>query len=236
MRRTRRPSPQRADREGWEADRALLAARLRRLGLPPVRDVQLHVNRSVMVSLTERGVLRIHRGYAYAPDRTLEAVVTFIRPDASRRARDTARRAVVEFPAERYSWAAPTGREGRSVPAADRALVAKLRRCHEELNRRHFAGALSALPIRLSRRMSTRLGELSVDRGTSRAEEIALSRRHVERDGWAEVRDTLLHEMVHQWQVETGRVPDHRATFRAKAREVGIVPAARKAIGALPTD
>jgi len=236
VRRTPRPSRQRADREGWEADRALLAARLRHLGLPPVRDVQLHDNRTVMVSLTRRGVLRIHRGYAYAPDRTLEAVVTFLRPGVTGRVRDAARRDVVTFAAERFQPASRRHRTARQVPAADRALVAELRRCHEELNRRHFGGDLAALPIRLSRRMSTRLGELAVDRTTGRATEIALNRGHVERDGWAEVRDTLLHEMVHQWQVETGRPPDHGSRFRAKAREVGIVPAARKAIGAKPTD
>ena len=39
---------------------------------------------------------------------------------------------------------------------------------------------------------------------------------------------TLLHEMVHQWQHETGRVVDHGAEFRRKAREVGITPAARR--------
>jgi len=236
VRRTPRLSRQRADREGWEADRALLAARLRLLGLPPVSDVQLHDNRRVMVSLTRRGVLRIHRGYAYAPDRTLEAVVTFLRPGVTGRVRDAARRDVVAFAAERFQPASRRHRGSRRVPAADRALVAELRRCHDELNRRHFGGALAAVPIRLSRRMSIRLGELAVDRTTGRAAEIALNRGHVERDGWAEVRDTLLHEMVHQWQVETGHAPDHGSRFRAKAREVGIVPAARKAIGAGPAD
>ena len=236
MRRTPRLSRQRADREGWEADRALLAARLRLLGLPPVSDVQLHDNRTVMVSLTRRGVLRIHRGYAYAPDRTLEAVVTFLRPGVTGRVRDAARRDVVAFAAERFQPASRHHRGSRRVPAADRALVAELRRCHDELNRRYFGGALAAVPIRLSRRMSTRLGELAVDRTTGRAAEIALNRRHLERDGWAEVRDTLLHEMVHQWQVETGHAPDHGSRFRAKALEVGIVPAARKAVGAGPTD
>ena len=39
---------------------------------------------------------------------------------------------------------------------------------------------------------------------------------------------TLLHEMVHQWQHETGRPVDHGTEFRAKCREVGITPAARR--------
>jgi hypothetical protein len=43
-----------------------------------------------------------------------------------------------------------------------------------------------------------------------------------------EVLDTLLHEMVHQWQDETGRPVDHGREFRRKAREVGIEPTAVK--------
>jgi hypothetical protein len=41
---------------------------------------------------------------------------------------------------------------------------------------------------------------------------------------------TLLHEMVHQWQDETGRPVDHGAGFREKSRLVGIVPRARRAV------
>jgi hypothetical protein len=55
-----------------------------------------------------------------------------------------------------------------------------------------------------------------------------LSRGHVTRHGWRETMHTLLHEMVHQWQHETGRPVDHGPEFRAKAREVGITPAARR--------
>jgi len=40
------------------------------------------------------------------------------------------------------------------------------------------------------------------------------------------VEETLLHEMVHQWQAETGAKVDHGAGFRRKARDVGIVPRA----------
>jgi len=201
-----------------------------------VRDVQLHANRTVMVSLTERGVLRIHRGYAYAADRILEAVVTFIRPDATRRARTVARKALETFPVERYEPRRRMAADARPLRPAERRLVAELERAHAALNARHFGGLLGRVPIRLSSRMSTRLGELAVDRSTGRAAEIALNRGHVERDGWREVCDTLLHEMVHQWQVESGDAPDHGARFKAKAREVGIVPAARKAVGAPPTD
>ena len=201
-----------------------------------MRDVQVHANRTVMVSLTERGVLRIHRGYAYATDRTLEAVVTFIRPDAGSRARIAARRVITEFPVERYVPRVRVTDGARRTSPVARRLIADLQRSHSELNEAHFGGRLGPVTIRLSSRMSTRLGELTVDRSTGRVAEIALNQRHVQGDGWGEVCDTLLHEMVHQWQVETGEAPDHGARFKIKAREVGIVPAARKAVGAPLTD
>ena len=60
--------------------------------------------------------------------------------------------------------------------------------------------------------------------------EIAVSRRHL-RHGWAEVEATLLHEMVHQWQAETGRPVDHGPGFRRKAEAVGVVGRARRKVG-----
>jgi len=58
--------------------------------------------------------------------------------------------------------------------------------------------------------------------------EIVVSRRHIRRHGWEEALHTLLHEMVHQWQDEQGFAIDHGSSFRAKAREVGITPSARR--------
>jgi hypothetical protein len=51
--------------------------------------------------------------------------------------------------------------------------------------------------------------------------EIAISWRHLRRHGWEPALQTLLHEMVHQWQHETLGVVDHGPRFREKAREVG---------------
>src|ERR687890_297978 len=101
---------------------------------------------------------------------------------------------------------------------------------HRRLNEAHFGGALQTIAIRLSGRMRTRLGELAVDLRTGRPLEIAISRRHVARHPWAEVEHTMLHEMVHQWQAESGLRVDHGPTFRGKAREVGVLPTARRAI------
>ena len=79
--------------------------------------------------------------------------------------------------------------------------------------------------------MRARLGELSVDIRTGRPIEIAISRKHLTRHPWSEVEHTMLHEMVHQWQAETGLRVDHGPTFREKARSVGVLPRARRGVG-----
>jgi hypothetical protein len=107
-------------------------------------------------------------------------------------------------------------------------LLQRLVSLHERLNETHFGGALGAIPIRLSGRMRTRLGELAVDLRTGRPEEIAISRHHIRRHPWSEVEHTLLHEMVHQWQAESRLPVDHGRTFKRKARELGIEPQSRR--------
>jgi hypothetical protein len=110
----------------------------------------------------------------------------------------------------------------------DRATLAALSRLHAELNRDHFGGALRRPVFRLSDRMRTRLAEVLAEDGGPI--EIGISRRHLD-DGWNEVRRTLLHEMVHQWQVESGLPLDHGPAFRRKAREVGVEAAAKRRVG-----
>ena len=98
-----------------------------------------------------------------------------------------------------------------------------------------------AVPIRVSRRMKSRLGHYTAGRLDGRTAgpqrqtakgvgEIAISWRHVRRHRWEEVVHTLIHEMVHQWQDETGLPIDHGPRFRAKARDVGIDAAAKRAV------
>ena len=88
---------------------------------------------------------------------------------------------------------------------ARKPTIARLESRWRELNARHFGGALAAIPIGLSSRMRRRLGELVYDRTTSKPVRIVISRRLLKRHPWREVEETLLHEMVHQWQAETGR-------------------------------
>ncbi len=210
--------------QGERADAALLTRRLEELGLQGITDIELHVNRTVLVTVTEHGVLRVHRGYAYASDRVLRALVRFVSPMTPRARRNDARRVIVEFPVEQYVTLQPRMRG----TTGGRRFLSKLRQMHAELNQRHFAGQLKTVPIRVSTRMRTRLGEVTVDATTGEPLEIAISRAHIERDGWNEVRHTMLHEMVHQWQVETGRPLDHGKEFRAKAVAIGIEPRAMR--------
>ena len=206
-----------------------LPARLRLLGLRGVRRIVTHTNRIVMVSLGARRVLRIHQGYAHAPDRVLRAIVRFLDAGLPRAIRRLAEREFLEFPVERHAPAHGPGRRERPRPG-DLLLIHRLTEAHERMNGEHFGGALGSLPIRLSSRMRTRLGELSVDLRTGRPIEIAISRRHIDRHAWAEVEHTLLHEMVHQWQAESGLPVDHGATFRLKAAQVGVLPSAKRAL------
>ncbi|HWA15741.1 MAG TPA: SprT-like domain-containing protein [Gemmatimonadales bacterium] len=202
--------------------------RLKRLGLPPFTSITTHRNAQVMLSFVPGRMLRVHEGYLHAPDEVLEAIVRFVTPHVRRQTRLAARRIFLDFPAEEH---APSRRAGMppSRPE-DQPHIDRLRQLHEALNHRHFAGALRPVPIRISGRMRQRLGELRMERKTGRPVLIGISRRHIRRDGWVSVQETLLHEMVHQWQAETGRPVDHGPEFRRKAREVGITPRAVKRV------
>jgi hypothetical protein len=205
-----------------------LPVRLQELGLRDVDRVVTHTNRTVMLSLNRR-ILRIHRGYSYAPDRVLKAIVRFLNPRVPRALRRVAERKFLQFPVEEHAPPAGPGRRERARPG-DVLLLHRLEAIHRRLNQEHFGGTLGEIPIRLSGRMRRRLGELSVDIRTGRPLELSLSRQHIARHSWAEVEHTLLHEMVHQWQAETGLRIDHGRTFRQKAREVGVRPAAKRTI------
>lgn len=209
---------------------AALARRLVGLGLARAMAVEAHENRTVMVSLTDRGVLRVHRAYLFAPDAVLRAIVQFVTPRTPRAVRLRAQRELLAFPVSDYVPVPPPATRRPPPPPEDLALLRQLELLRQELNREHFRDCLPGIPLRLSARMRTRLGELTLEDRTGRPVEIALSRRHVERDLWSEVRQTLLHELVHLWQAEAGLAVDHGPAFRRKAREVGIEPSALRTV------
>ena len=155
----------------------LLGHRLKLVGLRDVDRILTHANRTVMVSLARR-VLRLHRGYAMAPDRVLRAIVRFLDPRVPRATRRLAEREFLGFPVEEYA-PPPLRPVRRDRPRpGDLVLLQRLGDLHQRLNLEHFGGTLAAIPIRLSGRMRTRLGELTVDCRTGQVEEIALSRHH----------------------------------------------------------
>jgi hypothetical protein len=204
-----------------------MAERLWSLGLRGVSQVRLHRNRVVMLSLRQ-GILRLHAGYAHAPEPVLRAIVRFLTPYTRRAVRAAAQREFLSFPVDRYIPSRPRRPRARRTAPGDAPLIARLLEAHERLNAAHFGGLLGTVPMRISSRMRRRLGEVSMRRESGGIEEMAFSRSHLRRDPWSDVEQTLLHEMVHQWQAENGLPVDHGASFRRKAREVGIVPRARR--------
>ncbi len=204
---------------------AQMLHRLRAVGLRQIEDLVLTRNRSTYVSW--RGTaLRVHEAFLEAPPEVLRAIVVFVNGRGV--ARRVARKVILEYPVPR----GPTrSRRAERVHPEDRPLCDRLTREHARLNAERFGGALKPIRVRVSRRMRTRLGHyaLAASHGTA---EIVISRRHLRRHGWDEAVDTLLHEMVHQWQEETGLPVDHRAAFRRKARDVGAVARARRTVGA----
>jgi hypothetical protein len=208
-------------RTAVRARTAVLFSRLEDLGLRGVDALVLMRTRTVMVSLIGR-TLRIHEGYAEAPESVLRAIVAFATA-RNKTERTTAREAILAFDVER----GPTARRQEPARPGDVAMIAQLMEAHRELNAKWFAGTLAVIPLRLSGKMATRLGHY--DPGSRHmSPEIVMSRTHITRHGWREAMHTLLHEMVHQWQHETGQPVDHGTAFRQKAREVGITPAARR--------
>jgi hypothetical protein len=205
-----------------------LLARLGQLGLHRIARCRLTRNRNVMVSFGA-GELRVHEGYLAAPEPVLRAIVTFVegRTRAERRA---AQRVILGHP---IRVSRPAARRERTHKE-DLGIAEQLREWHRRYNTRHFQGRLREIEIRVSRRMKSRLGHYTAATPGGEPAEIAISRAHLRRHDWTETLHTLLHEMVHQWQDESGHTIDHGRSFRAKAREVGIAPYARRVLATRP--
>jgi len=199
-------------------------ARLKARGLKRIARCTLTRNARVMVSF--RGdQMRVHEGYLDARPEVLDAIVRLVEGRTKAVRRDAARFVV----ANSVATPANAVRKRERNHPDDAAWSAKLVEEHRRLNGEHFGGSLGEIVVRVSRRMKSRLGHYSPAEGDVPAE-IAISRRHIRRQGWADAIETLLHEMVHQWQAETGLPLDHGREFRRKAREVGIRPRAKRPI------
>jgi hypothetical protein len=197
---------------------------LRSRGMRNIDRCTLTRNARVMVSFRGRE-MRIHEGYLAAPAPVLDAIVRLVEGRSKAIRREAGKLIVANSPAR----PAPELRRRERTHPDDEAWSAKLLEAHRRLNAVHFGNALAPIVVRVSRRMKSRLGHYSPAVGAS-ASEIAISRRHIRRHGWEDALETLLHEMVHQWQAETGVPLDHGPGFRRKAREVGIRPRARRQV------
>lgn len=199
-------------------------ALLRARGLKSIRTVTLTKNSRVMVSF--RGdEMRVHRGYLAAPAEVLDAVVRLVEGRTKAIRREAGKFVVANSPA---GIREESKRRERTHPD-DEPWSARLVAEHRRLNAERFGGSLAPIAVRVSRRMKSRLGHYSPAVGATAAE-IAISRRHIRRHGWDDALETLVHEMVHQWQAETGAPLDHGPGFRRKALEVGIRPRAKREV------
>ncbi|MEO7040045.1 MAG: SprT-like domain-containing protein [Gemmatimonadaceae bacterium] len=205
-----------------------LLHRLRVYGLKGITKLRLTSNRAVMVSFSG-AELRVNRGYLDAPEGVLRAIVQFVQ-GRTRADRHEAQKVILTHPVA-AAHRAPARRPGRAKPE-DATTLRELAHWHQEYNLRHFGGALREIPIKLSGRMRSRLGQYTTSTPYGEPAEITISRTHIKKHGWAEALHTLLHEMVHQWQAETGLPIDHGPTFRAKASAVGIAAQARRELRA----
>lgn len=193
---------------------------LQSFGLRDIDALRLTRNRATMVSFRGR-TLRVHEAFADAPEDITRAIAIFVSGRGA--ARRAAKKIILAFPIPHHE---PRSRRKEALHPDDVALAQRLTLEHHRLNTLHFSGALRPVDVRVSRRMKTRLGHFAP--GGSRAGDIVISRRHIRRHGWHEAFETLLHEMVHQWQEENSLPLDHGRAFRRKAREVGVTPSAKR--------
>ena len=171
--------------------------------------------------------IRVHEGYLQAPDDVLAGIVRFVE-SRTRAERLKASRVLLSFRIE----TPPARRRREPTHPDDARVVERLVAMHRAFNAEHFGGELRDIRVRVSHRMRMRLGHYSSATKAGDPPEIAISRRHLRRHGWEEALETLLHEMVHQWQDERGMPLDHGAEFRRKANAVGIPPFARRLVAA----
>lgn len=215
---------------------AEVLAFLRERGAARLRVVRLRRNRSTIWSLTKGGrQLNLHRAFAAAPAPVLGQFVPIVVAGglASEQARDASRR-VSEWPPLAHDLArirAESVRSGSSSRGfgvgpccATPAQRRYLRRLYRYLNRSRFSGRLPALvPLRLSNRMRSRLGQMVPGEveGRRRVLEIALN-VDLMLSGNGHMRlDTMVHEMAHaaDWLFD-GEV-GHGPTWRRWAETAG---------------
>jgi len=94
--------------------------------------------------------------------------------------------------------------------------VAELQLLFAQYNLLHFRGEIPAYRIAYNARFSNLAGRVSY-----RPPLIELSPKHLTGKP-EELRETLLHEMIHAWLHALGKSPGHTGAFKKKMRELGL--------------
>ncbi|MSR36293.1 MAG: hypothetical protein EXR95_06565, partial [Gemmatimonadetes bacterium] len=212
---------------------------LQRRGARRLKRVTFRRNRRTIWSLSGAGaVLNLHEGYREAPPSVLDAFAVIVRDatrdtaayrEASQRVRDWSglepalRRARDTYQRLRQSRRRPApSYPGPCCATAEQKRY--LRRLYLYLNDSRFDGRLPlALPLRLSNRFTSRLGQMvpGLCEGRREVLEIALNVDLMLRGNGRERLDTLVHEMAHaaDWLFSGGE--GHGPTWRSWARHAG---------------
>ena len=182
---------------------------IRQSGARRLERVTFRANRSTIWSLTRGGrALNLHEGYRRAPDSVLRAFGVIVtrahRPDGSYR---DACRVVRDWPGVdrairmRRTARKPGQRRRRMTRCqGTEAERARMRALYERLNEARFHDRLPTdIPLRISRRMKTRLGHMAAEGSADQrlVGEVALNRVLFRRGNEAVLVETLLHEMAH---------------------------------------
>jgi predicted SprT family Zn-dependent metalloprotease len=94
--------------------------------------------------------------------------------------------------------------------------VAELQLLFAQYNLMHFRGEIPAYRLAYNARFANLAGRVSY-----KPPLIELSPKHLAGKP-EELRETLLHEMIHAWLHALGKNPGHTATFKKKMRELGL--------------
>lgn len=213
---------------------------LRAAGATRLQRVTLRSNRNTLWSLTGGGRrLNLHAAYASAPASVLAALALLARAPrqggpavaaAARTVRDWSgvHREIRRLRTRHYTAPVTAGAPppGCCATPAQRVF---LQRLYRYLNATRFAGELPlGVPVRLSRRFRSRLGQMVPGRlaGERRVLELVLHLDLMLPENDGHRIDTLVHEMAHAADyLETGTV-GHGPSWRAWARRAGCVPRA----------
>lgn len=220
-RRLRVPDAQLSLPLAWLSEAEVLSV-LRARGVNDIAQVRFRDNRSRLISLgADRARLNLHSCFRGASAEVLEAIAAF----AGARGDTLAYRRSIARLRDWHEAQAPAGDDDvrgscRGTPEQLQAVA----HAYRVLNRTHFDGRLpDLLPVRLSDRMTRRLGHVQYGRSsTQRAvTEIALNIDLLLEGNERALLDTLLHELAHAeaWLCHGHR--GHGRTWRAIASRVG---------------